>query len=93
LILDGDDTTWGIDDQPDLGVAGPLAAAQISAVVIEATSDYWRPFYYPLEADFQVILGNARYAKNVPGRKSEVSDSAWSADLAGVLLQSIPGFS
>ena len=41
----------------------------------------WRPFYYLLEADFQVLLVNAREVKNVPGRKSDVSDAAWLADL------------
>ena len=50
-------------------------------VVMESTSDYWRPFYYLLEADFEVMLVNARDVKNVPGRKTDVSDAAWLADL------------
>jgi transposase len=41
----------------------------------------WRPFYYLLETDFEVMLVNARSVKNVPGRKSDVSDAAWLADL------------
>jgi transposase len=36
---------------------------------MESTSDYWRPFYYVLEADLEVLLLNARDVKNVPGRK------------------------
>jgi transposase len=49
---------------------------------MEATSDYWRPFYYLLEDDgLDVILVNARDARNVPGRKTDVSDAAWLADL------------
>ena len=48
---------------------------------MEATSDYWRPFYYLLEEHFEVMLVNARDVRNVPGRKSDVSDAAWLADL------------
>lgn len=58
-----------------------LAKQQVTVVVMEATSDYWRPFYYILEADFQVMLVNARSVRNVPGRKTDVSDAAWLADL------------
>jgi transposase len=75
-------TTWGSMTNQILALRDHLAAAQVGVVVMEATSDYWRPFYYLLEADFQVMLVNARDAKNVPGRKSDVSDSAWLADLA-----------
>jgi len=49
---------------------------------MEATSDYWRPFYYLLEETLPVSLVNARESKNVPGRKSDVSDAAWLAKLA-----------
>ena len=49
---------------------------------MEATGDYWRPFYYLLEDEgLNVILINARDARNVPGRKTDVSDAAWLADL------------
>ncbi|MFC8248626.1 IS110 family RNA-guided transposase, partial [Streptomyces chartreusis] len=50
-------------------------------VVIEATSDYWKPFYYLLSEDLAVILVNARQVKNLPGRKTDVSDAAWLAQL------------
>lgn len=59
-----------------------LIAAQVTCVVMEATGDYWRPFYYPLEdAPFEVMLVNAHDAKNLPGRKTDVSDAAWRAQL------------
>ncbi len=74
-------TTWGSMTNQVLALRDHLVAAQVSVVVMEATSDYWRPFYYLLESDFQVMLVNAREAKNVPGRKSDVSDAAWLADL------------
>jgi len=74
-------TTWGAMTNDILALRDHLAAAQVTVVVMEATSNYWRPFYYLLEADFEVMLVNARDVKNVPGRKTDVSDAAWLADL------------
>jgi transposase len=52
---------------------------------METTSDYWIPFYYLLEeGPFGIMLANARHVKNLPGRKTDVSDVAWLAPL-GVL--------
>jgi len=49
---------------------------------MEATSDYWKPFYYLLEdAGFELMLVNARHVKNMPGRKTDVTDAAWLAQL------------
>ncbi len=48
---------------------------------MESTGDYWRPFYYVLETDLEVMLVNAHDVRNVPGRKTDVSDAAWLADL------------
>ena len=74
-------TTWGSMTNQILGLRDHLAAQQVTVVVMEATGDYWRPFYYLLETDFEVLLVNAGSVKNVPGRKSDVSDAAWLADL------------
>lgn len=74
-------TTWGSMTNQILALKDHLLAAQVAVVVMEATSDYWRPLYYLLEEDFQVMLVNARDVRNVPGRKTDVSDSAWLADL------------
>jgi Transposase and inactivated derivatives len=74
-------TTWGSMTNQILALRDHLAAQQVTVVIMESTSDYWRPFYYLLEADFEVLLVNAREVKNVPGRKSDVSDAAWLADL------------
>jgi transposase len=49
--------------------------------VIEATSDYWKPFYYLLADELNVILVNARQVRNLPGRKRDVSDAPWLAQL------------
>ncbi len=74
-------TTWGAVTNQILALREHLVEQKITCVVMEATSDYWRPFYYLLEEHFEVMLVNARDVRNVPGRKSDVSDAAWLADL------------
>src|SRR5580765_7503975 len=74
-------TTWGAVTNQILALREHLVEQKITCVVMEATSDYWRPFYYLLEEHFEVMLVNARDARNVPGRKTDVSDAAWLADL------------
>lgn len=59
-----------------------LVAEKVSLVVMEATGDYWRAPYYLLEDALNVELINARQAKAMPGRKTDVSDSMWLAQLA-----------
>jgi transposase len=75
-------TTWDSMTARILDLREHLLNEHVTLVVLEATSDYWRPFYYLLEDEgLEVILVNARDARNVPGRKSDVSDAAWLADL------------
>jgi transposase len=66
-----------------MALAKQLAEQHIERIVLEATSDYWRPFYYLLEAaGLTVWLVNAREVKNVPGRpKTDKLDAAWLAKL------------
>lgn len=53
-------------------------ACRVTSVAMESTGVYWIPAYEVLEAHgFHVILVNARYAKNVPGRKTDVNDASW----------------
>ncbi|MBY0138606.1 IS110 family transposase, partial [Paracoccus yeei] len=53
-------------------------ACGVTSVAMESTGVYWIPAFEVLEArGFEVILVNARYAKNVPGRKTDVSDAGW----------------
>ena len=55
-----------------------LKACPIETVAMESTGVYWIPFFQILEArGFQVLLVNTRHVKNVPGRKSDVSDCQW----------------
>jgi transposase len=67
----------------DLGrLADWLADQQVALVAMEATGVYWKPVYYALEDRFEVWLCNAYHVKNVPGRKTDMSDAEWLADVA-----------
>jgi len=75
-------TTWGAVTNQVLALRDHLIGEQVTLVVMEATGDYWKPFYYLLEdGPFEVMLVNARHVKNLPGRKTDVSDAAWLAQL------------
>ena len=64
-----------------------LAACRITSVAMESTGVYWIPLYEILEArGFAVVLVNARHVKNVPGRKSDVTDCEWLRELHSVGL-------
>lgn len=64
-----------------------LTACRVTSVAMEATGVYWIPIYELLEArGFEVLLVNARHLKNVPGRKSDVTDAEWIRDLHSVGL-------
>ena len=64
-----------------------LTACRVTSVAMEATGVYWIPIYEILEArGFAVLLVNARHFKNVPGRKSDVSDCEWLRELHSVGL-------
>ncbi len=58
-----------------------LVDQQVTVVAMEATGDYWKPVYYLLEDEFEVQLLNAAHMRNVPGRKTDVSDAGWIAQL------------
>jgi len=76
-------TTWSSMTNRVLALREHLVAEQVTCVVMEATGDYWKPFYYLLEdlPGVEVMLVNARHVKNLPGRKSDVSDATWLAQL------------
>lgn len=58
-----------------------LEQAECTHVAMEATGVYWKPVWHILEGRFQLILANAAHIKGVPGRKSDVNDATWIADL------------
>jgi transposase len=75
-------TTWAATTSQVLALRDHLLAERVTCAVLEATGDYWKPFYYLLEdAGFEVQLVNARHVKNLPGRKTDVSDATWLAQL------------
>jgi transposase len=60
-----------------------LGEARVERVAMESTGVYWKPVYYVLEGLFdEVWVCNAQHVKNVPGRKSDLSDAEWLADVA-----------
>lgn len=74
-------TTWGAMSNQILALREHLVAQKVTCVVMEATGDYWKPYFYLLEDALTVMLVNAHDARNMPGRKTDVSDAAWLADL------------
>ena len=58
-----------------------LAAEGCTQVAMESTGVYWKPVHAMLEDHFDVLVGNARHIKAVPGRKTDVNDAEWIADL------------
>jgi len=58
-----------------------LHAAGCTHVALESTGSYWRPVYNLLEGQFTILVGNAYHMKAVPGRKTDVKDAEWIADL------------
>lgn len=58
-----------------------LTAHGCTHVAMEATGVYWKPVWHVLESDFTLILANAMHIRNIPGRKSDMNDATWIADL------------
>ena len=59
-----------------------LWAEGVTHIAMEATGVYWKPVWHILsDGEFELVLANAAHVKNVPGRKTDVNDAAWLADL------------
>jgi transposase len=58
-----------------------LLEAGVSHVAMESTGPYWKPIYNLLEANFEIWLLNAQHVKHLPGRKTDIKDSEWIAEL------------
>jgi transposase len=58
-----------------------LSRHGVTHVAMEATGVYWRPVWHILSGHFELVLANAAHVKNVPGRKTDVKDAIWLADL------------
>ncbi|ROQ50452.1 transposase [Rathayibacter sp. PhB152] len=75
-------TTYGATTNEVLRLRADLEVAGVTVVVMEATGDYWKPFFFVLAETLNVELVNAKQARNIPGRKTDVSDATWLAELA-----------
>jgi transposase len=64
-----------------LGLRDWLKGLGVTHVAMEATGVYWKPVYYLLEDDSELLLVNAQHVKNVPGRKTDVQDAQWLCQL------------
>jgi transposase len=74
--------TFGTFTRQLEALAAWLADEGVTSVVMEATGQYWKPVWYVLEErDFELLLVNARHVKILPGRKTDVKDAEWLAEL------------
>lgn len=74
--------TFGTTTSELLKLSAWLGERGVTHVGMEATGVYWKPIWHILDdGDLELILANAKHVKNVPGRKSDVSDAQWLADL------------
>lgn len=81
--------TFGTTTRQLLALRDWLLAERVTRIAMESTGVYWKPVYYLLEdvaADGECWLVNAQHIKKVPGRKTDVSDAAWIAQVAEVGL-------
>jgi transposase len=74
--------TFGTMTKDLLALSEWLASQGVTHVAMEATGVYWKPVWHILsDGDFTLVLANAGHVKNVPGRKTDVNDATWLADL------------
>ena len=64
-----------------LSLSDWLISWGVTHVAMESTGEYWKPIYNILENNFELLLVNAQHLKAVPGRKTDVKDAEWIADL------------
>jgi transposase len=73
--------TFGTATGDLLALADWLTAHGCTHVAMESTGVYWKPIWHVLEGQFDLILANALHIRSVPGRKTDVNDAMWIADL------------
>src|SRR5262245_11135119 len=73
--------SFGTMTEDLLKLADWLETCGVSQVALESTGVYWQPVWNLLEDRFTLVLVNARHVKQVPGRKTDVKDAEWLADL------------
>ena len=73
--------SFGTTTSELLELAEWLSSHGCTHVAMEATGVYWKPVWHILEDEFDLVLANAAHIRNVPGRKTDVNDAMWIADL------------
>jgi len=72
---------WGTTTRELVALAEWLGSMGVTHVAMESTGVYWKPIFNILESQFEILLANARHMKNVPGRKTDIRDCQWIAQL------------
>jgi transposase len=78
--------TFGTMTDELLVLSDWLTEQAVTHVAMESTGEFWKPIFNLLEGNFEVLLVNAQHLKQVPGRKTDVSDAQWIAELLQVGL-------
>jgi transposase len=73
--------TFGTMTRDLLSLSDWLQSHKVSHAAMESTGEYWKPVWNILENNFELLLVNAQHIKHVPGRKTDVKDSEWIAEL------------
>lgn len=74
--------TFRTTTQELMSLSDWLSAEGVTHIAMEATGVYWKPVWHILsDGEFELVLANAAHVKNVPGRKTDVNDATWLADL------------
>jgi transposase len=73
--------TFGTTTRELMGLREWLLSESCTHVAMESTGVYWKPIYAILEGGFEIVVANAQHVKKVPGRKTDVKDAEWIADL------------
>lgn len=73
--------TFGTMSNDLLALSAYLTVQGVTHVAMESTGELWKPVYNLLEGNFELLVVNAQHIKHVPGRKSDVKDAEWIAEL------------
>jgi transposase len=73
--------TYGTTSRQLLELSSWLGSEGVTHVVMEATGSYWKSVWHVMEGQFELMLANPAQIRNMPGRKSDVNDASWMADL------------
>src|SRR5260221_295843 len=79
--VERDCRTYGTTSHQLLELSSWLSSHRVTQVAMEATGSYWKSVWHVLEGQFELVLAHPASIRNLPGRKSDVNDATWMADL------------